>query len=48
MQRNPDAVLVEAELKEGDRVATEGLQRVRDGAPVRIGGAQETAEVASQ
>ncbi|AXV15693.1 efflux transporter periplasmic adaptor subunit [Neorhizobium sp. SOG26] len=48
VQRNPDAVLVEAELKEGDRVATEGLQRVRDGAPVRIGGAQETAEVASQ
>ncbi|MCK8778637.1 efflux RND transporter periplasmic adaptor subunit [Rhizobium sp. NTR19] len=48
VQRNPDAVLVEADLKEGDRVATEGLQRVRDGAPVRIGGAQETAEVASQ
>jgi RND family efflux transporter MFP subunit len=48
VQRNPDAVLVEASLKDGDRVATEGLQRVRDGAAVRVAGAPESAEVASQ
>ncbi|CDZ33367.1 efflux RND transporter periplasmic adaptor subunit [Neorhizobium galegae] len=48
VQRNPDAVLVGAELKDGDRIVTEGLQRVREGAPVRISGAPETAEVARQ
>lgn len=48
VQRNPDAVLVEADLGEGDQVVTEGLQRVREGAPVRIFGAPDTAEVASQ
>nr|WP_250810499.1 efflux RND transporter periplasmic adaptor subunit [Neorhizobium tomejilense] len=48
VQRNPDAVLVGGELKEGDRIVTEGLQRVREGAPVRIFGAPETAEVARQ
>ncbi len=48
VQRNPDAVLVGAELKEGDRIVTEGLQRVREGASVRIFGAPETAEVARQ
>ncbi|CDZ61567.1 efflux RND transporter periplasmic adaptor subunit [Neorhizobium galegae] len=48
VQRNPDAVLVGAELKEGDRIVTEGLQRVREGAAVRILGAPETAEVARQ
>lgn len=48
VQRNPDAVLVEAGLNEGDRVVTEGLQRVREGAPVRIFGAPDKAEVASQ
>ncbi len=48
VQRNPDAVLVGAELKEGDRIVTEGLQRVRDGAAVRIFGAPESAEVARQ
>jgi RND family efflux transporter MFP subunit len=48
VQRNPDTVLVEADLKEGDRVVTEGLQRVRQGAPVRVLGAPETAEVARQ
>jgi RND family efflux transporter MFP subunit len=48
VQRNPDAVLVGGELKEGDRIVTEGLQRVREGAPVRILGAPETAEVARQ
>ncbi|MFB9951822.1 efflux RND transporter periplasmic adaptor subunit [Rhizobium puerariae] len=48
VQRNPDSVLVEAQLAEGDRVVTEGLQRVREGAPVRILGAPDAAEVASQ
>jgi RND family efflux transporter MFP subunit len=48
VQRNPDKVLVGAELKEGDKIITEGLQRVREGAPVRILGAPETAEVARQ
>ncbi|KGE00772.1 efflux RND transporter periplasmic adaptor subunit [Rhizobium sp. YS-1r] len=48
VQRNPDAVLVEAQLNEGDMVVTEGLQRVREGAPVRIFGTPETAEVARQ
>ncbi|CDN48320.1 efflux RND transporter periplasmic adaptor subunit [Neorhizobium galegae] len=48
VQRNPDAVLVGAELQEGDRIVTEGLQRVREGASVRIFGAPETAEVARQ
>jgi len=48
IQRNPDAVLVDAKLNEGDRIVTEGLQRVREGAPVRVFGAQDSAEVASQ
>ncbi|MCB5201064.1 efflux RND transporter periplasmic adaptor subunit [Neorhizobium sp. T786] len=47
VQRNPDAVLVAAELKEGDQVATEGLQRVREGGPVRTAG-DKTPEVASR
>ncbi|MDX0485748.1 efflux RND transporter periplasmic adaptor subunit [Sinorhizobium medicae] len=38
IQRNPDKVLVEAELAEGDRVVTEGVQRLRDGGAVRIAG----------
>ena len=48
IQRNPDAVLVDAKLNDGDKIVTEGLQRVREGAPVRVFGAQEGAEVASQ
>lgn len=48
VQRNPDAVLVQASLKDGDRVATEGLQRVREGGAVRVAGASENPEVASQ
>ncbi|WP_454286577.1 efflux RND transporter periplasmic adaptor subunit [Rhizobium arsenicireducens] len=36
VQRNPDAVLVEAQLAEGERVVTEGIQRVRAGRPVQI------------
>ncbi|PST22106.1 MexH family multidrug efflux RND transporter periplasmic adaptor subunit [Mesorhizobium plurifarium] len=38
IQRNPDKVLVEAALAEGDRVVTEGVQRLRDGGVVRIAG----------
>gem|GEM_PF-5664788 len=48
IQRNPDVVLVDAELETDDAVVVEGLQRVREGADVRIAGAPETAEVASQ
>lgn len=47
IQRNPDWVLVEAGLKEGDTVVVEGLQRVREGGAVRVLGAP-AAEVASQ
>ena len=36
IQRNPDAVLVEADLAEGDRVVTEGVQRVRAGRAVQV------------
>ena len=47
IQRNPDAILVSADdLKQGDLVATEGLQRVRDGGAVRVAG--EAPEVASR
>ena len=38
IQRNPDAILVAAELNEGDAIATEGLQRVLEGGAVRIAG----------
>ncbi len=47
VQRNADTVMVEAALKEGDQVAIEGLQRVREGGAVRIAGASGP-EVASQ
>jgi RND family efflux transporter MFP subunit len=47
IQRNPDAVLVEAALAEGDSIVTEGLQRVREGGTVRIAG-QPAPEVASK
>jgi RND family efflux transporter MFP subunit len=47
IQRNADSVLVEAALKPGDLVVTEGLQRVREGAPVRLGN-ERVAEVATQ
>ena len=47
VQRNADTVMVEAPLKEGDQVAIEGLQRVREGGAVRIAGASGP-EVASQ
>lgn len=47
IQRNPDSVLVQAALKPDDRIVTEGLQRVREGQPVRIQGEpQRVAEAA--
>lgn len=47
IQRNPDAILVSGDVKEGDVVATEGLQRVRENGPVRIAG-EKPPEVASR
>jgi RND family efflux transporter MFP subunit len=38
IQRNPDEVLVDAKIVPGDRIVTEGLQRLRNGAEVRIFG----------
>ena len=38
IQRNSDQILVEASLKEGDVVAVEGLQRVREGGAIEIVG----------
>jgi RND family efflux transporter MFP subunit len=35
VQRNPDYVLVKGNLKDGDVLVTQGLQRVREGGPVR-------------
>ncbi len=34
VERNSDSILVDAELKEGDAIITEGVQRVRDGGKV--------------
>lgn len=48
VQRNPDAVLVKAELAEGEPVMIEGLQRVREGGAVRVGNQTKPEEVASQ
>ncbi|MGI2031783.1 efflux RND transporter periplasmic adaptor subunit [Rhizobium panacihumi] len=47
IQRNPDAILVAGDIKEGDLVATEGLQRVRENGTVRIAG-EKPPEVASR
>jgi RND family efflux transporter MFP subunit len=46
IQRNPDDVLVDARIVPGDRVVIEGLQRLRDGAEVRIFGEKEPEKVA--
>jgi RND family efflux transporter MFP subunit len=35
VQRNPDFVLVKADIQDGDLIVTQGLQRVRDGGAVR-------------
>ncbi|SIQ19910.1 RND family efflux transporter, MFP subunit [Rhizobium sp. RU20A] len=40
VQRNPDKVLVDATLADGDPVVTEGLQRLRDGGAVSMAGQQ--------
>ncbi|AHF84806.1 secretion protein HylD [Rhizobium leguminosarum bv. trifolii WSM1689] len=49
VQRNPDFVLVKADLKDGDVIVTQGLQRVREGGAVRVSaGVAATAEVATQ
>ncbi|MGP4690200.1 efflux RND transporter periplasmic adaptor subunit [Agrobacterium cavarae] len=48
VQRNPDAVLVKAELSPNDLLVTEGLQRVREAGAVRIGNEPKAPEVASQ
>lgn len=45
VQRNPDKVLVSAELSEGDAVVTQGLQTLRDGGSVRT--AQEQTDNAA-
>ena len=44
IQRNPDKVLVDAALKDGDEVVTEGVQRLRDGGAVRIAGRENKQE----
>ena len=36
VQRNADSVLIDAPIKPGDLIVTEGVQTVRDGAPVQI------------
>lgn len=36
VQRNPDYVLVKADLKDGDQIVTQGLQRVRENGAVRM------------
>ncbi|MET3855222.1 efflux RND transporter periplasmic adaptor subunit [Rhizobium sp. OAE497] len=35
VQRNPDYVLVKADIKDGDAIITQGLQRIREGGAVR-------------
>ncbi len=46
IQRNSDKVLVDAKLEKGDMVATEGVQRLRDGGAVKV--ANATAGTAEQ
>ncbi|MFK7993893.1 MAG: efflux RND transporter periplasmic adaptor subunit [Granulosicoccus sp.] len=41
IQRNPESVLVDATLKPGDKIASEGLLSLRPGASVRIEGASQ-------
>lgn len=50
VQRNSDQILVDASLKEGDVVAVEGLQRVREGGTVEVAGAPQdgSEEVAAR
>lgn len=44
VQRNPDKVLVKAELAEGDAVVTEGVQTLRPGGAVRTAQEQSTKD----
>jgi RND family efflux transporter MFP subunit len=44
IERNPDHVLVDAKLQTGDMVVTEGLQRLRAGATVKIFGEKDDAD----
>ena len=44
IQRNPDDVLVDADIEPGDRIVVEGLQRLRDGAEVKLFGEKDGAE----
>ncbi|MBY3594883.1 efflux RND transporter periplasmic adaptor subunit [Rhizobium bangladeshense] len=49
VQRNPDFILVKADLKDGDKIVTQGLQRVREGGAVRVtGDVASSGEVATQ
>lgn len=49
VQRNPDFVLIKADLSDGDAIVTQGLQRVREGGNVRLANDNAgTEEVASQ
>jgi len=50
IQRNSDQILVDAPLKDGDIVAVEGLQRVREGGAVEVAGAEKvpSEEVATR
>lgn len=45
IQRNSDQVLVDAALNEGDVVAIEGLQRVREGGSIKIANADTGASI---
>jgi RND family efflux transporter MFP subunit len=44
IERNPDKVLVDAKIRPGDLIAVEGLQRLRNGAEVKIFGEKADAE----
>ncbi|KXG86035.1 efflux RND transporter periplasmic adaptor subunit [Agrobacterium bohemicum] len=48
VQRNPDSVLVKADLVQDEPIVIEGLQRVREGGSVRTAGQKKAPEVASQ
>ncbi|MCI9865007.1 efflux RND transporter periplasmic adaptor subunit [Rhizobium skierniewicense] len=48
VQRNPDSVLVKADLAPDEPIVTEGLQRVREGGAVRTAGQKKAPEVASR
>lgn len=48
IQRNPDKVLVDAALSDGDEIVTEGVQRLRDGGEVRIAGRERQQDTAQK